>query len=272
MSSQLDLASILSSAETIAEKAARQLKQAYNQPQEIDYKGEIDLVTQADRAAEQLILAELKSAYPEHAILAEEGGGTISSLADHQGMTWLVDPLDGTTNFAHGFPVFSVAIALHNQDGPLVAVVYDVLRQECFSATRGGGATLNGQPIGVSTTDQLGRSLLATGFPYNRHEAEDNNAEATSLFIRQAQGIRRAGSAALDLAYVACGRLDGYWEQQLKPWDLAAGILLVTEAGGRLSSYRGADDYRSLLAGNDLVASNSQIHDAMLETLATIYS
>jgi myo-inositol-1(or 4)-monophosphatase len=240
------------------------LRSAYRRPRQIDYKGEVDLVTSADLAAEKLIVSAVRDVFPDHAILAEEGGGDQSG--DH---VWLIDPLDGTTNFAHGFPVFCVSIALRGPEGLLVGVVYDPLRDECFTASRGQGAHLNGEPVHVSACPALDKALLATGFPYDRRTVEDNNVHAFSVFIRRCQGIRRAGSAALDLCYVACGRFDGYWEMRLKPWDMSAGALIVREAGGRITDYRGRE--HGVSDSYNIAASNGPIHPEMLSTLAEIY-
>ncbi len=267
------LTAIRDTAAEIARSAGALLRDAYDRPRQIDYKGTVDLVTQADRAAEEIILTALRREFPHHAILAEESGQIIplTPSQDGAGLVWLIDPLDGTTNFAHAFPVFAVSIALRDAIGPLVGIVYDPLRDECFSAIREQGATVNGKPIRVSTINQLQRSLLATGFPYDRHTAEDNNTAALGVFLRRAQGIRRAGAAAIDLAYVACGRLDGYWEMRLHPWDVAAGVLLVREAGGRVTGYRAAAQEEDIFGGAQVVASNGLIHEEMLAVLATIY-
>ncbi len=261
----MDVSSVLITAERIARAAGVLLREAYHQPRQIEYKGEVDLVTPTDRASEELIVSSLHDAFPDHAILAEEGGtdGRDSPL------TWLVDPLDGTTNFAHAFPVFAVSMALRGPEGLLVGVVYDPLRDECFTAARGQGAHLNGQPIHVSACSTLDQALLATGFPYDRRTVADNNVTAFGTFIRRCQGIRRAGAAALDLSYVACGRLDGYWEMRLKPWDVSAGALIVREAGGKVTDYHGVE--HEMLDGHNIVASNRLIHREMLSTLCEIY-
>jgi len=194
---------------------------------DISFKGEIDLVTEVDRRCEELIVASLKGAFPEHSFLAEEGSNQEGRLP----YKWIIDPLDGTTNFAHGFPWFCVSIALEHQGELLLGVIYHCMMDELFTAVRGGGAFLNGNRIRVSTRQPLRRSLLATGFPYDRTRDNENNFDNFIDFQLAARAVRRAGAAALDLAYVAAGRLDGYWECKLKPWDVAAGSLLVTEAG-----------------------------------------
>jgi myo-inositol-1(or 4)-monophosphatase len=260
---------LLKAAAVIARSAGELLKEAYYQPREIDTKSStIDLVTQADRASEAMILSALKERFPDHNILAEESSPTTAGA----GLTWIIDPLDGTTNFAHGFPVFAVSIALWDEQGPLLGVVYDPLREECFAAIRGQGATLNDEPIHVSGVKNLNEALLATGFPYDRHTAEDNNVASFGAFIRKAQGVRRAGSAALDQCYVACGRLDGFWEMRLHAWDVAAGILIVREAGGKVTDYQGNEKSEPLQRGEQIVASNGLIHSNMLETLRDVYT
>jgi len=267
-----DLAALRRIAETIARKAGDGLRAAYHRPREIEYKGEIDLVTQADRDSEAAIVAALREHFPDHAILAEEAAGAgAEGYISRDVPMWVVDPLDGTTNFAHGFPVFAVTMALVDGGEPVVGVTYDPMRDELFSAARGRGAQRNGEPIRVSETGTLRKALLATGFPYDRHVAEDNNIESLSRFIRRAQGIRRAGAAALDLAYVACGRLDGYWEFRLHPWDVGAGILLVREAGGVVTDYAGWRGSDLPLCGAEIVASNGRIHEDMVGVLREIY-
>lgn len=195
----------------------------------------VDLVTEADLAAEQLIVKALHDCFPGHRLVTEEGGGTLA-LA---GPEWVVDPLDGTTNFAHGLPVFSVTLAFLRDGVVQLGVTYDPLRDEMFWASRGQGAWCNRRQLRVSATAELGRSLLATGFQYDRASNPDNNLAEFSYFMPRTQGVRRAGSAALDLAYVAAGRLDGYWEKGLNAWDLATGALLVEEAGGYAATYAG---------------------------------
>jgi myo-inositol-1(or 4)-monophosphatase len=223
-------------------------------------KGEIDLVTEADLAAEQLIVERIRSHYPRHAILAEESG---ESEAQGGGFKWIVDPLDGTTNYAHGYPCFCVSIALEHDGEIVVGVVYDPTRDELFAAERGEGATLNGRRIRVSDADDLNRALVCTGFPYDVRDRGDF-ARHFRNFIMHSQGVRRDGSAALDLAYVAAGRFEGFWEEGLNPWDVAAGKLLVEEAGGRVSRYDGSpfSVYRA-----PVLASNGLVHDAMMRVL-----
>ncbi len=256
--------------EAIARDAGDIARDGYARPRDITFKGAVDLVTQYDTASEELILGRLRAAYPEHDVYAEESGvsGTTAPYV------WVVDPIDGTTNFAHGFPVFAISIALAERsahDGksalrPVAGVVYDPLRDECFAAARGAGATLNGAPLRVSGTPVVDRSLIATGFPYDIRTvgAPWNNLD---FFVRMhlvAQGLRRAGAAALDLAYVAAGRLDGYWELSVKPYDIAAGVLLVEEAGGRLTDLYGHEREYS---GRTILATNGLIHDEALALL-----
>ncbi len=222
--------------------------------------GAIDIVTDADRASEDLIVEAINREFPEHDILTEER----SFEPKGSRWLWLVDPLDGTVNFAHGYPMFSVSIGLMH-DGALVAgMVYDPLKKERFYAIRSGGAFLNDNPISVSEAARLQESIVSTGFPYDKAYSQDNNIAEFSKVLLRVQGMRRAGSAALDLAYVSCGRLDGFWELKLKPWDMAAGILLVQEAGGRVSDRSGdqTDVYTQFV-----VATNGIIHDLLLETL-----
>jgi myo-inositol-1(or 4)-monophosphatase len=230
----------------------------------VDYKGTVDLVTDADRASEALIAARITSAFPGHALVGEEGTRGPTGEIDRRGYSWIVDPLDGTTNYAHGYPHFAVSIALERAGETLLGVVYDPMRDELFEATRGGGATLNGAPMSVSATAELIRSLLATGFSYDLTARAENMA-MWNAFLNICQGTRRDGAAALNLTYVAAGRLDGFWERPLNPWDIAAGALIVQEAGGTVSSFEGGpfDPF-----DREVVASNGVIHNIMLEVIA----
>ncbi len=246
----------------IAREAGALVRQGFGKVQRLEFKGAVNPVTETDTAAEALILSRLRAAFPEHAILGEETGGSPWNVP---GPIWLVDPLDGTNNFAHGFPHFAVSLGLMVGGELQVGVVYDPLRDELFAAQRGAGATLNGTSIRVSATARLTDAFLATGFGYNRRVAADNNTRMLDCFLRRSQGVRRAGSAALDMAYVACGRFDGYWESYLSPWDLAAGVLLVQEAGGRASDYGGGTAY--LFSGREVLVSNGLIHAEMLRVL-----
>jgi myo-inositol-1(or 4)-monophosphatase len=230
-----------------------------------EYKGEVDLVTEADRASEKLIVERLRARWPEYGIVGEEG--TRSDMeADY---LWYVDPLDGTTNFAHGFPVFCVSIALVHKDEQLLAgIIYDPTRDEMFSAERSQGATLNGKAIQVSQTKRLSESLLATGFPSHKRHQNPNIHFYHQITLRS-HGVRRAGSAALDLANVACGRYDGFWEFNLNPWDTAAGALLVQEAGGTVTRFDGSP-YR--LDSREVLASNGLIHENLLKNFGEIFA
>ena len=221
----------------------------------------IDLVTEVDRACEELIVTAIRHAFPGDAILAEEGGVGAAEGAEFR---WIIDPLDGTTNFAHGFPRFCVSIGIERRDIRVVGVVYDPLLDECFEAASGGGAWLGSRRLAVSRETEFGRGLFATGFPYDVHESADDNLEAFAKVVKSARGIRRDGSAALDLCYVAAGRLDGYWERKLHAWDVAAGILLVEEAGGRVSDEQDGPVDRS---GRELVATNGPLHGSLLEKI-----
>lgn len=263
----LNLTDMLKTVEAVARDAGSLLHTAYYQPRQIHYKGEVNLVTQTDLDTEKTIVEALRGQYPDIAIQAEEG----SAEQGTDNLIWLIDPLDGTTNFAHGYPVFVVSIALYDDSMPLLSVVYDPMQDELFSAAKGSGATLNGDPIQVGGAGDLMHSLVATGFAYDRHEAADNNIIAVSRFLRTTQGIRRGGAAALDLAYVACGRLDGFWEMKLHPWDIAAGRLLVTEAGGIVTTYAGQPDDDKVSQAKSIVAANGPVHRAMLDVLASVY-
>lgn len=227
----------------------------------IDHKAAINLVTDADRQAEESIVRTIRSAHPTHRILAEERGRDGARESPYQ---WIVDPLDGTTNFAHGFPFYSVSIGLEYQGECVIGVVLDPTRGELFTAVAGEGAFLNGQRLRVSASASLDHSLLVTGFAYDIRETTNNNIDHFSRISLRAQGVRRTGSAALDLCYVAAGRFDGYWEVKLSPWDMAAGIVLVREAGGLVSGFR-KDTFS--LYGQELVATNGRIHDQLLDVI-----
>jgi len=250
----------LEAAREAALDTGRMLRAAMDEEVRISFKGKLDLVTQFDGRAQQMIDARLRAAFPDHGILAEEG----LSRETGSPYRWIVDPLDGTTNFAHRFPIFSVSIALEKDGEGLVGVVYDPMREEMFWALRGEGAFLNGTRIRVSTIAELDRSLVATGFPYDLRESPVNNVRHFNNFILRVQAVRRCGSAALDLSYLACGRFDGFWELKLKPWDVAAGAVIVREAGGRVSDFSG-DAVPSFQS--DIVASNGLIHEGMLEII-----
>ncbi|MBD2465450.1 inositol monophosphatase [Oscillatoria sp. FACHB-1407] len=223
-----------------------------------------DLVTEADKAAEHAILTVIKRHFPGHAILAEESGRSGDATATY---LWAIDPLDGTTNFAHQYPFYAVSIGLLIEGIPQVGVVYNPSLQELFRAAKGLGATRNRQPIRVSTTSELSKSLLVTGFAYDRRETSDNNYAEFCHLTHLTQGVRRGGSASMDLAYVACGRLDGYWERGLSPWDMAAGVVLVEEAGGVVTAY---DNSPFVLQSGRILATNGHIHTALSHTLGQI--
>lgn len=246
-----------------ARDAGRILAERFGRKIEISNKSEIDLVTESDLASERLIIDRIKTYYPRHSILAEESGASNPDGENQNEWRWIIDPLDGTTNYAHGYPCFCVSIALQHKGTLQIGVVYDPLRDEMFAAERGRGAALNGRRISVSRTRSLGSSLLCTGFPYDVRERNEF-ARHFANFIMRAQGVRRDGAAALDLAYVAAGRFDGFWEEGLKPWDVAAGALIIEEAGGRISNYR---DEPLDIHSPPVVASNGLIHDQMREVL-----
>ena len=227
----------------------------------ITYKNQINLVTDADHAAEQCVIEHIRARFPSHRILAEERGPDTRPASRYH---WVLDPLDGTTNFAHGYPIYAISIGVECDGRGLVGVVYDPTRDELFTAQAGSGALLNGQLIAVSSTKQLDQALLVTGFAYDIRDNPNNNLNHFARFSLKAQGLRRTGSAALDLCYVAAGRFDGFWEVKLSPWDMAAGSIILREAGGTLTDFKG----ESLsIYQPELVASNGLIHKAMLAVL-----
>ena len=257
------------------------MRQNYPKPHQITMKGAIDPVTETDFQCQEIIIGMIRRAFPDHGFLAEERGGEDvgqppSAVPEitHPGLAWesdplptcrwIIDPLDGTVNFAHGFPMFCVSIACE-ADGVLeYGVIYDPLRDELFEARRGAGASLNGRPIRVSATARLDRALIATGFPYDIRARVPETLARLGRMLAHTQGVRRAGSAALDLGYVACGRLDGFYEENLKPWDTAAGLLMVSEAGGKITTFDGRD--YDIYAPN-MVASNGVLHPQLLSRL-----
>ncbi|UCF79664.1 MAG: inositol monophosphatase [Candidatus Eiseniibacteriota bacterium] len=255
-----ELKAMLDAAVGAAKLAGRVLTSRASQKKRVTYKGKVNIVTEVDRLAEEAIVGYLGRKFPGHSFLAEEAGGS------HPGseFLWIIDPLDGTTNYAHGFPVYCVSIGLQHVDSIVLGVVYNPNLDELFTATRGGGACLNGRRIQVSTTRSLSRSLLATGFPYDIRESKHNNLDHFSAFALRSQAVRRAGSAALDLCYVACGRFDGFWELKLRAWDVAAASLMVTESGGRVSDFRGG---RFDVFMREMLASNGRIHKQMMAVL-----
>ena len=261
----IDLQEPLDHAVSIAKEAGNLLREGFGQQLIIEAKDSaVDWVTQYDTAAEALIVERLEASFPTHTIVGEENG----RLPKQSAYTWYIDPLDGTTNFAHGFPIFAVSLGLSYQDQPILGVVYDPMRDECFYASQNNGAYLkNAQTtiqIQVSDTDNLIRALLGTGFPYDRSLSERSLA-TLEKFLLQTHGIRRQGAAALDLASVAAGRFDGYWEFNLKSWDVTAGIIILKEAGGRVTNFAG--DEVMITPQMDLVASNGRLHQQMLQVL-----
>lgn len=257
---------ILAAMVRVAAKAALEagavIRSLYDQPHQVRFKGEIDLVTEADLASEKVIIAALKREFPTVPVLAEESSPDYHHIP--VGPLWIIDPLDGTTNFAHGFPVFAVSIAYSVDGASLAGVIYCPMQDELFLAWRGGGAWLNGRRLAVSRRERLVESLIGTGFPYAIKENLEDVLAKLGKVLPQVRDLRRAGAAAVDLAYVACGRLDGFWERELKPWDTAAGYLLVKEAGGRVSDLGGGpwDPYHP-----EILASNALLHDALVELL-----
>jgi len=246
----------------IAREAGAILRDGFDRPKKITYKGEVDLVTESDRRSEELVVARLQKQFPDHGIVAEEGARTAGCTK----YCWHVDPLDGTTNFAHGYPCFAVSIGLVEDGEPIVGVVFNPVANELFTAVRGEGAFLNEHRIRVSPVEKLAHSLVATGFPTHLRK-KSSNMEYYWQFTLRTHGVRRDGSAALDLCSVACGRFDAYWEFGLSSWDTAAGVLLVKEAGGMVTDLAG-QPYR--LGGPSLIASNGHIHAELREVAAGI--
>lgn len=250
----------LAQLEDWARQAGALLRAGLGSAFQVDFKGEIDLVTEMDRRSEDYLIGQVRAAFPEHAIVSEEAGSLQGSSA-----CWYIDPLDGTMNYAHGVPIFCVSIAYAEEDQIVLGVIYDPMQDECFSAERGRGATLNGQPIHVGGQAALDRAFLVTGFPYDIRQTEFNNIELFGRLLLRAQSVRRLGSAALDLGYVAAGRFDGYWEIRLKPWDLAAGALIVQEAGGVITSFTGHPNFLQPPYG--IVVSNPALHPLLWQAL-----
>ncbi len=245
----------------IAQDAGKILLGKFGRKINISKKGEIDLVTEADLASEKFIIEKIKSYYPQHSILAEESGEAV--LIGESKWKWIIDPLDGTTNFAHGYPCFCVTLAVEYKDEIVIGVTYDPTRDELFVAEKENGATLNNQKISVSETEELGNSLLVTGFPYDISQRENFTRHFNEMLL-SSRAVRRDGSAAIDLAYVACGRFDGFWEEGLNPWDVAAGVLLIEEAGGLVSYFDGS---KYSIYEPPICASNGLIHNEMLNIL-----
>jgi myo-inositol-1(or 4)-monophosphatase len=235
----------------------------FGQTLQVDKKSAIDLVTDVDVDVERMFRALVAERFPDHQILAEELGGAAKIPA---GPCWVFDPIDGTTNYAHGLPIFCASLALEIDGVPELAAVYDPNRRELFTAERGGGAFLNGRPLRVSSASRLIDAMLVTGFPYDVHTRVDEIVGLFGAFVGRARAVRRLGSAAIDLCWVAAGRMDGFWENDLKPWDIAGGALVVAEAGGRVTDIDGAPF--ASRTGN-VLASNGRVHDAMLEVIET---
>lgn len=257
----MEIDTIREVARRAAKEAGAILRHGLEQQRTIEFKGVKNLVTDMDRRSEQTIAELVRQTLPHHNVVCEEG----TQLRGDSGYRWYVDPLDGTTNYAHGYPCFSVSIGVE-KDGELIfGLVYDPNLEEMFAAERGGGAFLNGKRLQVSTIAALPHALLATGFPNDVAGTQINNLDHFVKFMKQAQGVRRPGSAALDLCYVAAGRFDGFWELKLYPWDMAAGILMVAEAGGRVTDLRGGPHH---LSNPQIVASNGLLHEDMLRILA----
>ncbi len=231
----------------------------------VDEKSFNNLVTEVDKLAEEQFVAGLKSFFPEAGFIAEEGSGEKSE----GGYNWIIDPIDGTTNFVHNVPLYCTSVALQYNNEIVLGVIYNPNNAELFSAAKGQGAFLNGQPISVSNTVELIESLIATGFPYDDFNREENYFKVLQTFTHKTRGIRRLGSAALDLAYVACGRFESFYEYGLNPWDVAAGVVLVKEAGGVCTNFNGGDD---VVFSEEIVASNKQVHDRMLQTIAQAFT
>ena len=265
MKTDIDLDDILHFMQSVAREAGLVLLSFFDGRFRVHLKNtdksQIDIVTDADRASEEIILEAIRRRFPHHDVISEERAPEIRGSR----LKWFVDPLDGTVNFAHGFPVFCISIAVAEDDRLVAGIIYDPLRDECFSASRGGGAFRNGDPIRVSSASRLIQSMVATGFPYDKATSPENNIAEFNRVATQVQAMRRAGSAAIDLAYVSCGRVDGFWELKLKPWDMAAGMLLVEEAHGRVSDRWGktTDVYT-----DSIVATNGLIHNALIDLIS----
>ncbi len=251
----------LSDLEALARGAGEILRAGYGDQNHVDHKGEIDLVTEVDRQSEAYLLAAIGEKFPTHSVISEETGVVEGSSEQ----VWYLDPLDGTTNFTHQLPIFSVSIAYREAGEVVLGVVYDPMRDEMFSAEWGKGAWLNGEPVRVGEVAELSSSLVVTGFPYDRFENPDNNLAYFNKFTLLVQGIRRLGSAALDLCYVACGRVDGYWEVRLEPWDLAAGTLIARQAGALVTKMDGRSEM--LIPPYSVLAANPVLYELMLAVI-----
>jgi myo-inositol-1(or 4)-monophosphatase len=247
--------------EHLAHQAGHILRASFGQQLSIDHKGVIDLVTDADHRSEAYLLGEIRNRFPGHKIIAEESGES----AGADGQVWYIDPLDGTVNYAHGLPIFSVSIGYSEAGKMQLGVVYDPMRDECFSGQAEHGAWLNGKPLHVSAEKNLDQALLVTGFPYDIRTNPENNLEHYTRFAMRSQGVRRLGSAALDVCYVAAGRFDGFWEIRMNAWDIAAGGLIAEQAGVRVTNVAGSADY--LAPPQSILAANPDLHSQMLVVL-----
>ena len=253
----MDIKSVLIEAST---KAGKRTLEEFGKAQSVEFKGAIDIVTAMDKEAESIIIAEIRDNFPDHCIVTEE-----SDLEENDSnLRWIIDPIDGTTNYAHGFPMYCVSIGFEKDGVVEEGVVYLPYLNEMFYAKRGEGAFLNDKKISVSTTSELDKSLVATGFPYDIRTSKDNNLNNFTRIVKEVRAVRRPGAAAIDICYVAAGRFDGFWETKLKPWDMAAAKVILEEAGGRISDYSGGDFD---LYGTECLASNGLIHDELLGLL-----
>ena len=264
MSAVAPPAALREAAAELAREAGAVLREGYGRTHRPERKGRIDLVTEYDRRAERLLLDAIARRFPDHAVLAEESGSR-PTPAGAPAVRWLVDPLDGTTNFAHNYPFFCVSLAVEVVGALAAGAVYDPVRDELFTAAAGEGATRNGVALHVSDIERVEDALLVTGFPYDVREHPERSLPLFEAFLMRAQGIRRDGSAALNLCYLAAGRFDGFWEGHLAPWDMAAGVLILREAGGRVTDYEGGP-FR--LERPEILASNGRIHEEMRAVLA----
>ena len=246
---------------SLGKQSGEILRNSFGQILQVDHKGVIDLVSEADRRSEQFLLSTIRQHFPADTIVAEESG----ELAGTGDYTWYIDPLDGTVNYVHGLPIYSISIAYAQRGELRLGVVYDPMRDECFSAELGQGAWLNGQPIHPTPTSDLDHALLVTGFPYDIRTNPDNNLDHYAHFALRTQGVRRLGSAALDLCYVACGRFDGFWELRLNAWDVAAGVLIARQAGARVTNMAGGADF--IAPPQTILAANPHLHPLMLVEL-----
>uniref|UniRef100_A0A7C4TH85 Inositol-1-monophosphatase n=1 Tax=candidate division WOR-3 bacterium TaxID=2052148 RepID=A0A7C4TH85_UNCW3 len=256
----MELTRTLNFVEKLMVRVGNYIYQLSSRRKKIYYKGAVDLVTQFDRLSQRMIIEVLKEKFPDYGILSEENYVQKSNNSAR----WILDPLDGTTNFAHNLPIWSISLALEMEDKILLGLVYDPTRKELFTAIKGRGAYLNGKRIRVSQTKSLGKSLLVTGFPYDIRKTKENNLNYFAKFCIYAQAVRRLGSAALDLCYTACGRFDGYWELKLSPWDQAAGYLILKEAGGKITDFKGKPFN---IYDKEILGTNGFIHSQMLKIL-----